>query len=94
MRIEDGKSIIRIIIERQKFSKKEIMNYCEVEDNSINIIKNSIDKKVFKKIKDKTLLKEFLNRSKLPNKFILYVGNIKPNKNLLNLLHPLCLEDT
>ena len=78
-----------MVLTVSEFSKKEIMNYCEVEDNSINIIKNSIDKKVFKKIKDKTLLKEFLNRSKLPNKFILYVGNIKPNKNLLNLLKAL-----
>tara|TARA_S200000501_G_scaffold190210_1_gene179137 strand:+ start:131866 stop:132981 length:1116 start_codon:yes stop_codon:yes gene_type:complete len=79
----------KLILTVSKFSKKEIIKYCSVGNDSINIIKNSIDKKVFKRIKDKTLLKEFLSQSKLPSQFILYVGNIKPNKNLLNLLKAL-----
>ena len=68
------------------FSKNEIMKYCSVSTNKIKIIKNSINHDTFKKIKDIASLKNTKKKFGIPENFILFVGNVKPNKNLINLL--------
>ncbi|MBI2596232.1 glycosyltransferase family 4 protein [Candidatus Daviesbacteria bacterium] len=88
----------RIILERQKFSLKtvqavitdsissklDIMKYLNVAENKISTIYLSPAER-FKKERDFKTLLSVKEKYNLPEKFVLYVGNINWNKNLLNL---------
>jgi len=71
------------IITVSNFSKSEIIKYTKVNPEKIEVIYNGVDNNRFK-ILDRKVLEPF--RSKYPENFILYVGNVKPHKNLKNLL--------
>jgi len=74
------------VITVSAFSKSEIVKYTGISEQRIHIIyfgmdisenEKSIDEKSTNFVKQKYLL---------PDKYFLYVGNIKPHKNLKNLL--------
>jgi glycosyltransferase involved in cell wall biosynthesis len=68
------------------FSKEEIIKYTKVKAEKISVIHLGIDNTLFRKIdnnQDKTILK---NKYNLPDKYILFVGNVKPHKNLKGLI--------
>jgi glycosyltransferase involved in cell wall biosynthesis len=77
------KNIVRSdkIICFTEFTKNEIINYLDIEENKIKVIPHGIDHNLFKVYKD--LQVSF----KLPKKFIFSVGSIEPRKNLLGLLN-------
>ena len=74
-----------IILTVSKFSKKEIVKYTRASKN-IEIVYNAIDFDKFKIIDNKQVLLNIKEKYKLPNSFLLFVGNVKPHKNLKNLL--------
>ena len=76
------KNIVRSdrIICFTEFTKNEIINYLDVEENKIKVIPHGIDHNLFKIYEDLKVSFE------LPKKFIFSVGSIEPRKNLLGLL--------
>ena len=68
-----------------KFSVDEIRKYTHTT-KEINIVYNAIDFDKFKIIDDKKSIELVLDKYSLPEKFLLFVGNVKPHKNLKNLL--------
>jgi len=75
-----------LIFTVSQFSKREIIRYTGVPENKIKVVYNGIDHHRFRVIKDKQQLQEISRRYQLPSRFILYVGNVKPHKNLKRLL--------
>jgi glycosyltransferase involved in cell wall biosynthesis len=69
-----------IILTISEFSKSEIIKYLKVEEQKIEIVSCGVNPN-FSLI---TASKETL--SSLPNKYFLFVGNVKPHKNLITLL--------
>lgn len=73
------------IVTVSNFSKSEIMKYTKVIDNKITVIHNGINVDRFKPL-NQTDLTNVRVKFGLPEKFILFVGNVKPHKNLKRLL--------
>ncbi|MCK5569139.1 MAG: glycosyltransferase family 4 protein [Spirochaetes bacterium] len=86
------------IITDSFFSYNEIMKYTNgVHDKKISVINLGIDRNIFKQIHKKNILLKVAQKYNLPQRFILYVGNVKPHKNLKSLLkafHKLLIEKT
>lgn len=79
------------IITVSEFSKKEILKYTKADPRKIQVIHNAIDINVFKKTLDiektqKISKRGLANKLSLPEKYFLFVGNLKPHKNLINLI--------
>ncbi|NGX36026.1 MAG: D-inositol 3-phosphate glycosyltransferase, partial [Candidatus Anoxychlamydiales bacterium] len=85
------------IITVSEFSKSEIIKYTKVKSDKIEVIHNAIDRDLFnikkdEKNTDNIEKKQSENKKKidklkiLPKKYFLFVGNLKPHKNLINLL--------
>lgn len=67
------------IITISKFSKSEILRYTPAENDKISVIYCGVNYTIFAEKKTTTL-------DKIPESYILYVGNVKPHKNLITLL--------
>lgn len=67
------------------FSKKEIIKWLNCDENKVIVTYNGIDEK-FKKTDDKTILKNIQVKYSLPEKFVLYIGNLKEHKNVETLI--------
>ena len=74
------------ILTISNFTKSELIKYTNIDGNKIFVHSHGIDKNYFKPIRNIEILKEIKFKYSLPNKFILYVGNIKPHKNLKILM--------
>jgi len=73
-----------LIFTVSEFSKKELTKYTAVNPEKIKVVYCGVDQSFFQDTKnDKSL--------KLPDNYILYVGNVKPHKNLISLLKAYCL---
>lgn len=72
------------IITVSNFIKKELIKYTNYPENRINVIYNGVDTSIFRNIKN-TNINNFDNQI-INKRFILFVGNIKPHKNLFNAL--------
>ncbi|WP_040305364.1 glycosyltransferase family 4 protein [Caminibacter mediatlanticus] len=72
-----------IILTVSEFSKNEIIKYTNTK-KEIKVIYNAINFNKFKVINNN--LEKLKNKYSLPNEFILFVGNVKPHKNLKRLL--------
>lgn len=68
------------------FSVNEIKKYTNT-NKDIQIIYNAIDFTKFTIINDRIRLKNIKEKYQLPNEFLLFVGNVKPHKNIKNLLY-------
>lgn len=73
------------IITVSRFSKKELVKYLNVEDQKIDVVYNGVSSR-FEQITSIERLKAVRLKYHLPEKFILFLGNVKPHKNLSNLL--------
>jgi len=69
-----------------EFSKKEIVYHTQVKEDKVKSIYLGINDELFHPIHDTHSLTKVLEKYKLPQNFILFVGNIKPHKNLTTLL--------
>lgn len=74
-----------LIITVSQFSKSEILKYTKVKGEKIKVIYNGIDTKRFKVCPNEEKIK-IKNKYNLPDKFLFFVGNVKPHKNLKGLL--------
>lgn len=68
------------IITISEFSKAEIIKYTHVNSNKIQLIYCGVNQENFSKQNIE------VEQLQLPKKYILYVGNVKPHKNLITLL--------
>lgn len=69
------------IITVSEFSKKEIIRYTGCPTEKIHVIYNGVRKNSVIRLKE-----ELQAKYRLPEKYILFVGNVKPHKNLKKLL--------
>lgn len=73
------------ILTVSNFSRMELLEWLKCNNDKIICTYNGIDE-AFRVIKDKNVLKSVKEKYKLPDKFILYVGNQKPHKNLQTII--------
>jgi glycosyltransferase involved in cell wall biosynthesis len=71
-------------------SKKSIIKHTGLDDQKINVIYLAADK-VFTTLNNQTKLKAIQKRYQLPDKFVLYVGDLNWNKNTQSLTNS-CLK--
>jgi len=74
------------IITVSQFSKEEILKYTKAKEDKISVIYNAIDFDLFRKTDDEKQIESIKTKFNLPDNYFLFVGNLKPHKNLINLL--------
>ncbi len=74
------------VITVSEFSKSEIVRFTGVREDRIEVVYNGIDRNSFRVIRDSSPIKAVGAKYGLPERFVLYVGNVKPHKNLVRLL--------
>jgi glycosyltransferase involved in cell wall biosynthesis len=85
-----AKSIIKMAIKKAKviltpseFTLSELQKYFKIDEKKVNVIKNGVSNKYDnKRSNDKSILE----KNNINNPYILYVGNIKPHKNIERLI--------
>lgn len=73
------------IITVSENSKKDISRFLKIPDKKINPICNGVGERFFQR-KSEIFKKETLKKLMVPEKYILYVGNEKPHKNVGNVI--------
>jgi glycosyltransferase involved in cell wall biosynthesis len=74
------------VITDSNSSKKDIRKYAGVRENKINVVYLAAGEQFMKLKTDNIKLKEVRKRYGLPEKFVLYVGDVTWNKNLPRLI--------
>ena len=74
------------IITVSEFSKQEIIRHLPVSSHKIRVVHNGVNHWLFRSITEQALREKVKQRYQLPAKFILFVGNVKPHKNLMTLV--------
>ncbi|MGE4497180.1 MAG: glycosyltransferase family 4 protein [Deferribacterales bacterium] len=82
-------SLSDVVLTVSEFSKGEILKYCPADAAKIKVVYNAVDEKLFSGLKNPDVIKKY----SLPDDYILFVGNVKPNKNLITLLRAMELMD-
>lgn len=67
-----------------QFSKNEIQRYTGKEN--VQIIPAGVNQEHFKRVSDPKAIERIRKKYQLPEKFVLFVGNLKPHKNLQGLV--------
>ena len=83
------KKAVRIsdrIITVSKYSQNEIVKYTGVAEEKIRVIHNGVNEDHFRPTTEENIILKVKKKYNLPRKYILYVGNVKPHKNLKSLL--------
>lgn len=75
-----------LIFTVSEFSKAEIVKYTKCNPDNIKVIYNGIDFKKFSIKTSEEQKQSVLAKYKITTPFILFVGNVKPHKNLKNAL--------
>jgi glycosyltransferase involved in cell wall biosynthesis len=66
-------------------SKRDILHFFRVSPNKIDVVYNAIDERFWRVPPDEEVAR-VRERYQLAHRFVLYVGNIKPHKNLVRLI--------
>lgn len=74
------------ILTVSNFSKTKILEWLKCDPSKIEVIYNGINT-AFKPINDPNMFEVVRKKYLLPEKFILYIGNLKPHKNVPTLIH-------
>ncbi|RMH78796.1 MAG: glycosyltransferase family 1 protein [Calditrichaeota bacterium] len=74
------------VITVSRFSANEIHNHLDLGADKVRVIYNGVDSSRFHPVENASLLIETREKFHLPERFILFVGNVKPHKNLSRLL--------
>ncbi|GAB3526189.1 glycosyltransferase family 1 protein [Pontibacter brevis] len=77
------------IITVSHFSKQEILKHTKAKPGRINVIYNGVHQEQFAQRFSAGQAESIRKKYNLPLGYILFVGNVKPHKNLLNLVHAL-----
>jgi glycosyltransferase involved in cell wall biosynthesis len=73
------------VITISEFSKSEILKYLSVNPLKIKVVHFGIDPEIIKS----EIKEDFPLSISIPERFLLFVGNVKPHKNLITLLKAL-----
>ncbi len=73
------------IITISETSKKDICRFLEIEQSRVSVVYLA-PRKIFKQVFNKQQLAEIKRKYNLPDKFVLYVGDVNYNKNILTLI--------
>lgn len=68
------------------FSKKEIQKYENIPEKKIAVQYCAVDLAHYRNISDVAALQKISEKYKLPQRYFLYVGNVKPHKNIVRLI--------
>ena len=71
------------IISVSEFTKNELVKYLPVEPEKITVVHHGIDTEIFKPTEKN---KAFIKKYDLPEKYLLFIGNIEKRKNLFNII--------
>ena len=74
------------IITVSYFSQAEITKHLKVDSERINVIPNGVNHALYNMTEDESKQQRVRQRYQLPDRYILFVGNVKPHKNLLTLV--------
>ncbi|MEW6108485.1 MAG: glycosyltransferase family 1 protein [Nitrospirota bacterium] len=77
------------IITVSNFSKQEISKYTSAKAEQIKVIYNGVHQNTFARAFSATEAEEINRKYALPQRYILFVGNVKPHKNLITLIEAL-----
>ncbi|NMB56466.1 glycosyltransferase family 4 protein [Candidatus Beckwithbacteria bacterium] len=75
---------VKKIITDSQASKEAIISILGIKEDKIAVVYPAADK-IFRKIEDEYLLNEIANKYHLPKFFLLYVGDLNWNKNVVRL---------
>lgn len=75
-----------------EFSKQELVEWLNCSEEKVSVTYNGIDE-AFKEETDNEKLNNIREKYDLPDKFILYIGNQKPHKNVITLIRSMSLVD-
>ena len=73
------------IITDTETSKKDIVRFLGVKPEMVHVVYLA-PKEIFRKLTDKRLLTAAKKKYKLPDRFVLYIGDVNYNKNIPNLI--------
>ena len=74
------------VITCSESSKMDLMEVFNINPGKINVIKHGIDHDKFKSLKNHHDLQLLSTLKNMPSRYILYIGNLDPRKNLAKLL--------
>lgn len=77
------------IITVSNFSRQEILRYTAAKADQIKIIYNGVHQASFGRAFSATEAEAIIRKYSLPQRYILFVGNVKPHKNLIGLVEAL-----
>lgn len=75
---------VKSIISVSESVKKDIEKVLKIDSQRISVI-YSAPAEIFRRIKDKQFLQRIREKYELPEEFVLYIGNVNWNKNILNI---------
>ena len=78
-----------VITTISEFSKREIIKYTNCLSDHVKSIHLGLDTELFREIHNEEIKQSIKKKYRLPKQFVLFVGNVKPNKNLICLLKAL-----
>ncbi len=83
-----GRSLKRAdkIVTISEFSKSRIIKHYHVNEGKIAVIPNGVDLARFKQLGECREIKEVKSRYGIKGKYLLYLGNLEPRKNIENLI--------
>ncbi len=84
--LQSAVSLSDKVITISEFSRSEIKKYLRTGDKHIYKIGLGIDHNSYRVSHDKALIQDVRRQYALPADFVLFVGNVKPHKNLRNLV--------
>ena len=73
-----------VIVDSQK-TKDDILETFKAQEQDVEVIHLGI-RPIFRKLEDRTIVERFLSAAELKRPYVLYVGNVKPHKNIRTLL--------
>jgi glycosyltransferase involved in cell wall biosynthesis len=74
------------IITISEFSKREMLDLCEVDPEKIFVVYQGFNSRDYRPIEDKEEIEKIKRKYKLPEKYLLYVGRLNYKKNIPNLI--------
>ncbi|WP_461453527.1 glycosyltransferase family 4 protein [Mucilaginibacter sp.] len=75
-----------IIFTVSNFSKNQILKYFNCDPKKIKVVYNGIDFELFNNVNKNVIVNDVLNKYNIQPNYILFVGNVKPHKNLKTAL--------
>jgi glycosyltransferase involved in cell wall biosynthesis len=81
------------IITISNFSKKEIVDYYQIDPQKVHVIYPGYDNSLFESVSDQKLIQNVKQKYKIKKDYLLFVGTIQPRKNLIKLIEAFKLLD-